>query len=300
MKTVLVIGGDSFIAQNFIAQFSDHYNIIALSRKKTNFANELLLKDFWNITDDVFSKANVVINFAAIVHATKKIKKEHFYEINHKLAVENATKAKRNCVGQFIQMSTIAVYGQVNYIDNNIKEKPIDAYGHSKLLADNELLKLDDDKFKVTIIRPSMVYGGGNAPGNMMRLIKLVDKNLPLPFKDIHNKRFFLNIDNLIVFLYEVIKKNLNGKFILSDKEGISIFELVKLISKSLGKDSRQFRIPSLFIFLIKLVKPGVYFKLFSSLNIDCQDSYQCLDYQPEYSLQQGIDKMVEYYRKNK
>ena len=131
----------------------------------------MIFKDFWNIPDEFFSKADVVINFATIVHAKKNIKKELYYEINHKLTVKNAIKVKRNGVGQFIQMSTIAVYSQTNYIDNNTKEKPINAYGKSKLLADNELLKLEDDKFRVVIIHPAMVYGGGNAPGNMMRLI---------------------------------------------------------------------------------------------------------------------------------
>lgn len=296
---VLIVGADSFIASHFIESYKEKYIFLPISRVKKNYDNEILLNDFFQIPDNYFYKIDVIMNFAAIVHATRNIKKELFYEINHKLAVENAIKAKRNGVRQFIQMSTVAVYGYTDHIDINTKEKPVNAYGHSKLLADNELKKMEDDNFKVAIIRPSMVYGGGNAPGNMMRLIKLVDKQISLPFKGINNKRFFLNIENLVVFLNRVIEKNSNGRFILSDKEGISTFELIKLIGKSLGKESRQFRITSMFIFLIKLIKPGFYYKLFSSLIIDCLESYRRLGYQPEFSIKQGIDKMVEYYKKN-
>ena len=300
MKTVLIIGADSFIASNFIDSYQDKYIFLLISREKMNFDNELLLNDFFQIPDNYFENADVVINFSAIVHAKRNIKKELYYEINHKLAVQNAIKAKKNGVGQFIQMSTIAVYGQANYIDNNIKEKPINDYGHSKLLADNELRKLENDIFKVAIIRPAMVYGGGNAPGNMMRLIRLVDKGIPLPFKGLKNNRCFLHIRNLMIYIQQAIEMELNGTILASDSKGISTYELINIISEHLGRKNIQFKIPFFFINLLEYFNPRIINKLFGSLVIYRNDSYEKIRIQSKYTVEQGIEQMVKWYLEKK
>lgn len=56
----------------------------------------------------------------------------------------------------------------------------------------------------ITIVRPALICGE-NAPGNIQRLLKLVSKNLPLPFKNVKNKRALVSLDNVVSFINECV-----------------------------------------------------------------------------------------------
>ena len=74
-------------------------------------------------------------------------------------------------------------------------------YSKSKYQAENIITKLCQDAYTdYTIIRSPLVYGN-NLKGNFKRLIRLLEKNLPLPFKSINNKRSYVSIYNLIDFI---------------------------------------------------------------------------------------------------
>ena len=201
---ILIVGGSSFIAKSFLLYCKGDYNIKRVVRKQTHDSNEVVIKDFSTIPDEVFKNIDVVINCAAIVHQTKQVEEQLYYDVNHILAVNLAKKAKQNSVKIFLQFSTIAVYGKLNFIDSKSKEIPISSYGKSKWLADYEILNLTDNSFSTLIIRPPMVYGN-HAPGNMQRLIHVVNKGLPLPFANADKKRDFINIKNLVGYMEAAI-----------------------------------------------------------------------------------------------
>lgn len=292
---IVVIGSDSFIAKKYIDFVHDKGDsIIGISRLGSSSKNELFVSDLYSIPETVFQSADVIINFSAIVHRPD-IKDESIYDdVNYHLTILNAQKAKKAGIGLFIQMSTIAVYGSVNTIDINTPCNPFNPYGSSKFKADEELLKLPNEYFKVAIIRSPMIYGGGKAPGNMMRLIKLVDKGIPLPFKDIENKRDFIHVNNLVQYLSIIIQKKLNGVFIVSDKEPISTEYLVQIISKSLGKKDSLIKVPSFVLKLLKYIRPKEYNKLFGTLRLENNFPYE--DLIQRFSVEHGICEMVEWY----
>ncbi|MFC0875929.1 NAD-dependent epimerase/dehydratase family protein [Saccharicrinis sp. FJH2] len=290
---VLIIGGDSFIASRFMIDYSLNYEIISFSRKEIKHKNNKVLKDFFSIKESDFRGFDVVINFAAIVHNPKGAKPEHYYRINHELAVRNAGLAKEAGVKHFIQLSTIAVYGEVQNIGITTAELPVNDYGRSKLMADNELLKMQDKHFYVTIVRPSMVYGGGAAPGNMLKLISYVKRGIPLPFKNVQNHRQFLNIHTLNGFLDYSINKHLRGIFILADKEGISTSALISLISRKIQVKDRQFKIPKIALSLLKKMRPTIYNKLFGNLFIDITNIEALALYKSDWDIENGVEEMI-------
>jgi len=69
---------------------------------------------------------------------------------------------------------------------------------------------LNDQTFKVAILRPPMVYGKG-CKVNYPKLAKL-GKITPL-FPDIDNKRSMIYVDNLSKFLKVIIDDNQSGLF---------------------------------------------------------------------------------------
>lgn len=74
-------------------------------------------------------------------------------------------------------MSSIIVFGtKLDCIDEYTKPDPDNFYGDSKLQAERGIEKLQDDKFKVAMIRPPMVYGE-KTKGNYPKLAKIANNN---------------------------------------------------------------------------------------------------------------------------
>lgn len=288
---ILIIGGDSFIASKFIAKNKDAFDIKVISRKKTNFVHEIVLDDFFKIDESSFENIDIVINFAAIVHQPKLKDDELYNRINYKLPVFLAQKAKGNGVVHFIQMSTIAVYGNVVNINKETIEAPMNIYGISKLNADNALLEIDSCDFTITCVRPPMVYGGGNAPGNMMRLIRFSQKRIFLPFKNVHNLRDFINVHNLIECFNSIIDNRLAGVLLPTDKCAISTKEIVEIVCEHAELKCRLVNLPFLFSVILRRFLPIIYNKVFGSLRVECNINEEF--YSPKHTFYEGISEMI-------
>jgi UDP-glucose 4-epimerase len=296
-ENFFIIGSDSFIAQKFIF-FSKDVNIKGISRTIAKSSNEVVIPDFFSLSESHFKEIDVVINFAAIVHRSDLKDVKIYDEVNHKLTILNAQKAKLVGVKLFIQMSTIAVYGNTSEILITTPYNPQNPYGISKLEADEELLSLQDERFKVAIVRPPMVYGGGKAPGNMMRLIKLADRGIPLPFKGIDNRRDFINVHNLVQYISIIAEKQLSGIHLISDHEPVSTAYLLETIAKNLSKKDHLFKVPELGLSLLKKIRPNEFEKLFGTLQIETNFPYD--DLIKRHTVEEGIREMVEWYKSNK
>ncbi|HBX51984.1 MAG: hypothetical protein A2275_18020 [Bacteroidetes bacterium RIFOXYA12_FULL_35_11] len=299
-KKILIIGGDSFIARYFIKNNASIYQIRAISRIATGFENELVLQDFFSLKSEEFNNVDVVINFAAIVHNPHNTNEKLYLRINFELPQFLSEKAKAHKINYFLQMSTVAVYGRTEIINQETSEAPVTLYGKSKLMADRSLLLMADKNFKPAIFRSAMVYGGGNAPGNMMRLIRMVDKGWPLPFNNAHNKRDFIHISTLTMLIDHAIKNEITGVCLLCDGIPVSIRELIKVIEKCLKKKIRLFSLPKIFISIIKAAKPGLFEKLFGSLQVSDTDIRNKFNIVPKDMLEQGITEMVASYKNQK
>jgi UDP-glucose 4-epimerase len=294
MKKVLIIGGDSFIAGQFIKGYSTSYDLTVISRKNTGLENEIIVEDFSSVPDACFKSADVVINFAAIVHRPE-IKDEDLYkQVNYQLPVLLANKALENDVQHFVQLSTIAVYGNSAKINAASVCAPQDFYGLYKLKADISLLEISKNTpLQVSIIRPSMVYGGGRAPGNMLKLIGLINKKYPLPFKNLKNKRQFLHVANLCYILQYVIEEKYPGIILAADPEAVSTEYLVKTISEILGFNVRLFN-SALPKRIISLVNPKIYNSLFENLEIEITLPYAKITNKKPYTLVEGLMEMIK------
>ncbi len=297
-QKLLVIGGDSFIAGKFIEATINYYDITIITRKSTNKPNEVLIENLFDIPSKYFNDIDTIINFAAIVHQPKLKDEDLYNKVNHLLPIHLAKEAKNAGVNQFIQLSTIAVYGDVSNITNQTPENPNNLYGQSKLNADKGLLNLIDESFTISIVRPPMVYGGGLAPGNMLKFLKLIKNKFPLPFKNLNNKRNFININNLIRFLILILKTGFGGVFIPKDKDSISTEDLVKVIAEKSHIKLHLFSLPRSMLKLISRTIPETYNKLFGSLEIDYTNIGISSNYQIN-NISEGIFEMVKSLKEN-
>ena len=154
-------------------------------------------------------------------------------------AVEVARKASESGVGQFVFMSSAIVYGQSapigqqKIITRNTPTSPANFYGDSKVQAENGIMPLSDENFRVVILRPPMVYGK-NSKGNYPVLSKIAQK-FPI-FPHVNNQRSMLYIGNLAEFVRLMIENEEQGIFWPQNGAYVNTSDLVKLIAAAHGK----------------------------------------------------------------
>ena len=277
---ILLTGSNGFIGNYFKAKYSTKYNIKTFSFLRDNF-KEL---------DQ--SNANSIVHLSALVHQMGGASEEEYEKVNVTQTLELARKAKESGVKHFIFMSTIAVYGiEVGVINEDSDCNPISDYGKSKYKAELELQKLEDDSFKIAIIRPPIV-NGYNAPGNMKSLISLVNKVSILPFGDIQNRRSMVYVGNLCHLIDMIINKNRSGIFLASDDKSLSTTKLIKLITKELDRKVYLIKVP-FFETLLKVFKPSFHKRLYESLEVNNEQTKESLELENLYTLEDGIRLMI-------
>ncbi|MFQ6794615.1 NAD-dependent epimerase/dehydratase family protein [Thomasclavelia sp.] len=258
MKRVLITGANSYIGTSFEKYINEYhpndYQIDTLDMQDPK----------WKEYD--FSNYDTVFHVAGIAH--QKETKENaylYYKVNRDLAVKTALKAKESKVKQFIFMSSMSVYG----LDHSKKligiytpAKPKTNYGKSKLEAEKEILKMADENFIVSIVRPPMVYGE-NCPGNLTRLFKAVRKFHVFP--TIKNERSSITVEKLSEQIEKIISNNKFGMFLPQNEQYMCTYEIVK---KQMEDEKVKVLYIPFFNWLIRLLigKIGLVTKCFGNL----------------------------------
>jgi UDP-glucose 4-epimerase len=281
MQNILLTGANGFVGSYFKSNYNNKYNINTFS----------FLNDSYKALD--LSSINTIIHLSALVHQMGGASEEEYEKINVIQTMKLAKKAKESDVKHFIFMSTVKVYGEETDIayDENSECLPKDDYGKSKLKAEQELQKLQDDNFKVSIIRTPIVYGYG-VKANIKSLINLVKKVPVLPFGKIENKRSMIYIGNLCHLIDEIIIQEKAGMFLACDDEPLSTTKLIELISENLDKKVYLIKIP-FFESLLKLVKLSFHKRLYESLEVDNSKTKEVLNLVNPYSVEDGIRLMI-------
>lgn len=290
MNRILITGAGSFIGTNYI-RYSVNQSV-----------DQVSLLDY-QPEDIDFSKYDVVLHLAAIVHQTSKISEDIYFGINRNLAVRVAEQAKKKGIKQFIFLSTSKVYGDYNNRKEPWDEKsqctPNDSYGKSKFEAEQLLQQLNNEDFTISIVRTPIVYGFG-VKANMLSIIKLVDRFSILPFKNVRNQRSFTFVKNLVDYIDRIVERRASGVFIAKDKESISTSELVISISKCLNKKVRLFTLPSLLLRVGLFLFPKIFDRLYGSAILNNELTLHKLDFKPRFTFEEGISDMIKKYQQEK
>ena len=282
MQNILLTGSNGFVGSYFKDNYKNKYNINTFSFLNDDFQS----LDLQNI--------NNIIHLSALVHQMGGAREEEYEKINVTQTINLAEKAKTSGVKHFIFMSTVKVYVEESDIayNENSDCNPQDDYGKSKLKAEIELQKLEDDNFKVSIIRTPIVYGYG-VKANIKNLINLVKKVPVLPFGKIRNRRSMVYNGNLCHLIDEIIIQEKAGIFLACDDEPLSTTSLCEIIAVNLDKKVYLLKIP-FFKELLKLIKPSFQKRLYESLEVDNSITKEKLNLKNPYSVEEGIKLMIQ------
>ncbi len=215
MKRVIVTGASGFIG-GYLIQHLPNVTLQPLSLRDASWVNQRL-------------DADVIIHCAGLAHATSSIQNSDYEEVNARLTVSLALKAKEEGVQQFIFLSTQLVYGtgHVGVIATDQPLRPASAYAKSKLQAEEGLKALVDTSFHVCIYRLPLVYG--NQPkGNLAALLK--GSKFMLVFPKLDNQRSVISLPLLCDHLTSAMTQSLSGTFHIADETPLSTYRFVQAV----------------------------------------------------------------------
>ncbi|MFW5523417.1 MAG: NAD-dependent epimerase/dehydratase family protein, partial [Segatella copri] len=286
MKKVLITGAGSYVGESvrkYILSTSTDFEIYAVDT----------MGDNWKKAD--YSQYDVVYHVAGIAHVNADPKMEAlYYKVNRDLTIEVARAAKAAGVKQFIFMSSQIVFHESQSLKSEVltaetKENPNGFYGDSKFQAELGIKPLEDENFKVCILRPCMIYGP-NAKGNFPRLAKLATK-VPV-FPCWHNKRSMLYIDNLAEFVKQAILRELSGTFYPQNRELADTVEIIRFFAKASGHKVWITRLLNPFVWLGSFVLQPIN-KMFATYYYDPEMSKMDFDYQL-VSFEESLKRVAE------
>lgn len=313
MKRILVTGASGFVGRRLCAHLVQQgWQVRAALRRPPSTAlpagiAALPVPDIGPDTDwsDALKDIDAVAHLAARVHVMHENAMEGLAlhrQVNRDGTATLARAAARAGIRQFIYLSTIKVNGERTtdrpFLETDTPE-PVDAYGLSKLEAEQALAKIGDDTGLNTVIfRPPLMYGPG-VKGNFRRLITLVRRRLPLPLASIANARSMLCVDNMVSAIEAVLvrERPANGTFLICDDHDLSTPGLVRSIGAAMGRDPLMFSCPpALLLGAARLAGKGAEARrMIESLRVDCTKLRAELQWNPPVSVDAGIAAAVQW-----
>ena len=249
---------------------------------------------------DLVADADAVVHLAARVHLMRETAEDPeaaFIGMNANVTARLAQAAAEKGIDRFVFLSSVKVNGESTQ-DCAFTEAddpaPEDAYGRSKLAAEQALQRISVDSGLVAVsIRTPLIYGPG-VGANFAALMRLCDLPVPLPLAGItDNMRSLLFVDNLTGAIRTVLETSTvsAGTYLLSDGEDLSTTDLVRRLRRSLGRQIPDLPVPVVLLrSLARLAgRSSAADRLCGSLQIDSSLFRRTFDWTPAFSVDQGI-----------
>jgi len=180
---------------------------------------------------------DAVIHSAGVAHAMSGLPEDDYRVLNTEATIALARAAQRAGAKRFIFLSSIrAQSGPTadHVLTEDLAPQPTEAYGRSKLAAEQGLAKLDLDWVALRLV---LVYGQG-VKGNMAEFLRLARTPYPLPLGALHGRRSLLALDNLVAAVDTVLAApgHLRQPLIAADPAPLTIPEMIAAVRRGLGR----------------------------------------------------------------
>ncbi|WNZ44014.1 SDR family oxidoreductase [Leptolyngbya boryana CZ1] len=307
----LITGATGFVGSALcqLLEHSEHtvYGVVRSDAVLPPSVTPILVSSIAELDDHpILPQIDVVIHLAARVHQMNDTAADplsEFRAVNTEATKSLAIAAATAGVKRFVYLSSIKVNGdgQASPYTERSTPQPADAYGISKWEAEcalNEIAATTD--LEIVILRPPLVYGAG-VKANFLNLMNLVKTGIPLPLGGIHNQRSLVYVGNLVdaIVTCATHPQAAGQTFLVSDSTDVSTPELVRKISESMRKPIRLMPIsPVILTNLARILgKTATLDRLFGSLTIDSSKLRQTLNWQPPFTLEQGLEQTARGFQ---
>lgn len=261
MRT-LVTGGSGFIGRSLIdGLLARGVDVRATCREmKPSFCRHARLE--WVEVGSIGARTNwmnalrdvdQVVHLAARAHVLQESESESeaeaaFFKTNY-LGTMRLADECRGRVRRFVYLSSIGVHGSASpqeALTEYSAIAPDAAYGRSKAKAESYLQTLvARGELNCTILRPPLVYGP-NAPGNLARLVRSVERGMPLPLGSVDNRRNLIGVYHLVHVIIAILDAESVKRtaYVVADREVVSTAEIIRSIAKGLDCSPKLWPVP--------------------------------------------------------
>ena len=143
------------------------------------------------------------------------------------------------------------------------------------------------------------MYGSG-VRANFLRLMRWVDRGMPLPFGAVKNLRSLISVWNLADVLIRAAEHQAapGHVWMVSDGADVSTPDLVRALALAMGRPVRLVSVPIGLLYLAGTIgaRRGEIDRLCGSLVVDISETCSHLDWTPPVTLQEGLERTVAWY----
>jgi len=254
---ILVTGGAGYVGSVLLPELVKDGHFIKcldrfffgseyLSQKQFEGKIELIRDDIRWFEPKILKDVDVVMDLAALSNdPVGALEPEKTYQINHLGRARVAKLCKEIGVKQYILASSASVYGQQKDTANEDSTvNPITDYSKANRKAEEDVLKLNDKNFCVSVLRFSSVYGLSprmrfDISVNSMVLELFRSQKIIVRGKN--NSRPFIHIKDVVRAYQNVIeaaKNIISGQIfnVGSDEQNYKMGDIAENIIKATGK----------------------------------------------------------------
>lgn len=252
IPTVLVTGASGFVGRTVLEGLgARNVAVRAVSRRSRSEATspgpvrwwraDLATEDGW---DRLIEGTDTIVHLAGNPGTGGEAE---MMRANCEWTAALARRAIKAGVRRFVYASTVRVYGRQQVVGAETAADPADAYGRSKLAAEDALLaEAHGGEMATSILRPPFVFGADRA--GLFSLMAIAARHgIPLPLGALHNRRSLINAGNLgDLIAAAALEAPAGGSYRLPAAEGFdpTYGELFRLLGDALGGRARTFPVP--------------------------------------------------------
>ncbi len=251
---ILVTGASGFVGGRLVeALLQEGYSVTCLVRKTSNtrmlqkMPVRLVLGDLEN-RETVRNAVRGIDTVYHLAGAIKAARREQYFLINqtgtqHLLEALTETNP---ALRRFVFVSSLAAAGpspEGRGLTEKETANPISWYGESKLGAEQEVLKYED-AFRITILRPSAVYGPGDR--ETLMIFRMINRGWLFTPGRFTRHFSLIHVDDLSAALIQAGRQDTpSGEiFFVSRPESYTWEEVGQAIAIAWGRSYRSFAFP--------------------------------------------------------
>jgi UDP-glucuronate 4-epimerase len=316
MKTILVTGGAGFIGSHVVERLlAEEHRVICMDNfdsfyepavKRANLQGVMDRSNFRLVEGDIRDEPTLARLFReerieAVFHAAARAGVRPSIQdpvLYHDVNLHGTTRlleaARSASVKNFVFASSSSVYGVANRVpfsEEDPADFPISPYAATKRAG--ELLCYTYHhlyRIPVTCLRFFTVYGPRQRPEMAIhKFTRLVDEGLPVPvFGDGTSRRDYTYISDAVDGVLRALAHPQPYEILnIGESQTTELRDLVAKIEKALNRKAQIRAMPP---------QAGDVPLTFA----DVSKAKRVLGYEPRTSIEEGLRKFVEWYRKNK
>lgn len=250
---ILVTGATGFVGPHVVAALAQSGYRLRLAQRRPApalahiDAETVLVGDMAGPVDWSAALRDVdhVVHMAGLAHAGPGLDEALYRRINTEATLDLARAAQQAGIRRFVYLSSVkALTGAFDGppLAEDAIPAPNDAYGRSKLAAEQGLAALDLDWVS---LRPVLIYGPG-VKANMAALLRLARLPVPLPFGGLQAPRSLLAVENLASAIRFALEDACPSRqcCLLADPEPISVAGMIAALRAGLGRGPGLLPVP--------------------------------------------------------